>query len=95
MDRTQERRSRLVGDGDINVSFEFFPPATERMEETLWAAIRRLEPMRPRFVSVTYGAGGSTRERTHNTVARLASAPPARRSMRWRAATTPPACAIW
>src|SRR5262249_30212331 len=68
----QERRSRLVGDGDINVSFEFFPPATEKMEEVLWAAIRRLEPMRPRFVSVTYGAGGSTRERTHATVARLA-----------------------
>jgi methylenetetrahydrofolate reductase (NADPH) len=72
MERVQERRSRLVGDGDINVSFEFFPPATARMEETLWAAIRRLEPMRPRFVSVTYGAGGSTRERTHATVARLA-----------------------
>ena len=70
-DVTQERRSRLVGDGDINVSFEFFPPKTEKMEETLWAAIRRLEPLRPRFVSVTYGAGGSTRERTHATVARL------------------------
>jgi methylenetetrahydrofolate reductase (NADPH) len=66
-----ERRSRLVGDGDINVSFEFFPPKTEKMEETLWTAIRRLEPLRPRFVSVTYGAGGSTRERTHATVARL------------------------
>src|SRR5262245_18020351 len=66
-----ERRSRLVGDGDINVSFEFFPPKTEKMEETLWNAIRRLEPLRPRFVSVTYGAGGSTLERTHATVARL------------------------
>ena len=66
------RRSRLVGDGDISVSFEFFPPTTEKMEEALWDAIRRLEPMRPRFVSVTYGAGGTTRERTHNTVARLA-----------------------
>ena len=66
-----ERRSRLVGDGDINVSFEFFPPKTEKMEEALWSAIRRLEPLRPRFVSVTYGAGGSTRERTHTTVARL------------------------
>jgi methylenetetrahydrofolate reductase (NADPH) len=72
MEKIQERRSRLVGDGDINVSFEFFPPATQRMEQTLWDAIRRLEPMRPRFVSVTYGAGGSTRERTHSTVARLA-----------------------
>ena len=72
MDKTQERRSRLLGDGDINVSFEFFPPKTEKMEEALWASIRRLEPLRPKFVSVTYGAGGSTRERTHNTVARLA-----------------------
>jgi methylenetetrahydrofolate reductase (NADPH) len=72
MDSLKERRSRLVGDGDINVSFEFFPPKTEKMEEALWAAIRRLEPLQPRFVSVTYGAGGSTRERTHATVARLA-----------------------
>ena len=66
-----ERRSRLVGDGEINVSFEFFPPKTERMEEALWTAIRRLEPLAPEFVSVTYGAGGSTRERTHATVARI------------------------
>src|SRR5262247_3929870 len=72
MESLKERRSRLVGDGDINVSFEFFPPATEKMEQALWEAIRRLEPLRPRFVSVTYGAGGSTRERTHATVARLA-----------------------
>src|SRR5437016_11629424 len=70
-DTGSERGSRLVGDGDINVSFEFFPPKTEKMEETLWNAVRRLEPLRPRFVSVTYGAGGSTRERTHATVARL------------------------
>src|SRR6476661_4305215 len=61
-DTGSERRSRLVGDGDINVSFEFFPPKTEKMEETLWNAVRRLEPLRPRFVSVTYGAGGSARE---------------------------------
>ncbi|MCL4768225.1 MAG: methylenetetrahydrofolate reductase [NAD(P)H] [Hyphomicrobiaceae bacterium] len=67
----QERRSRLVGAGEISVSFEFFPPKTDRMEETLWAAVRRLEPLRPDFVSVTYGAGGSTRERTHATVARI------------------------
>src|SRR5712691_11316193 len=71
MDGLKERRSRLVGYGDINVSFEFFPPKTEKMEEALWSAIRRLEPLKPRFVSVTYGAGGSTRERTHNTVAKL------------------------
>ena len=65
-----ERRSRLVGDGEITVSFEFFPPKTERMEEALWSAIRRLEPLAPEFVAVTYGAGGSTRVRTHTTVTR-------------------------
>ena len=69
---TAERRNRLVGEGDIHVSFEFFPPKTEKMEEVLWSAVRRLEPLGPRFVSVTYGAGGSTRQRTHATVARLA-----------------------
>jgi methylenetetrahydrofolate reductase (NADPH) len=57
--------------GDIDVSFEFFPPKTGKMEETLWEAIRMLEPLAPRFVSVTYGAGGSTRERTHATVERI------------------------
>jgi methylenetetrahydrofolate reductase (NADPH) len=57
--------------GDIGVSFEFFPPKTEKMEETLWASVKTLEPLHPRFVSVTYGAGGSTRERTHNTVVRI------------------------
>jgi methylenetetrahydrofolate reductase (NADPH) len=58
--------------GDIAVSFEFFPPKTEKMEETLWESVQALKPLGPRFVSVTYGAGGSTRERTHNTVARIA-----------------------
>jgi methylenetetrahydrofolate reductase (NADPH) len=68
---TAERRSRLVGSGEIDVSFEFFPPKNEKMEEALWASVRRLEPLAPEFVSVTYGAGGSTRERTHQTVSRL------------------------
>jgi methylenetetrahydrofolate reductase (NADPH) len=66
-----ERTSRQVSGGEIAVSFEFFPPKNEKMEETLWTSIRRLEPMRPDFVSVTYGAGGSTRERTHTTVSRI------------------------
>jgi methylenetetrahydrofolate reductase (NADPH) len=57
--------------GDIAVSFEFFPPKSEAMAETLWASIQTLAPLRPRFVSVTYGAGGSTRERTHATVERI------------------------
>ena len=57
--------------GDIQVSFEFFPPKTEKMEQTLWESIKTLEPLHPRFVSVTYGAGGSTRERTHATVERI------------------------
>jgi methylenetetrahydrofolate reductase (NADPH) len=58
--------------GDIEVSFEFFPPKTEKMEETLWESVKTLEPLGPRFVSVTYGAGGSTRQRTHATVERIA-----------------------
>lgn len=57
--------------GDIEVSFEFFPPKTEAMNDTLWRSIETLAPLRPRFVSVTYGAGGSTRERTHATVERI------------------------
>lgn len=55
----------------IRVSFEFFPPKTGEMEKTLWSSVERLAPLRPAFVSVTYGAGGSTRERTHNTVSRI------------------------
>ncbi|WP_316234383.1 methylenetetrahydrofolate reductase [NAD(P)H] [Bradyrhizobium sp. SZCCHNR1098] len=53
------------------ISFEFFPPKTEEMDRTLWASIKRLAPLEPSFVSVTYGAGGSTRERTHATIARI------------------------
>ena len=55
----------------VSVSFEFFPPGDEAMEKTLWSSIRYLEPLNPSFVSVTYGADGSTRERTHNVVSRL------------------------
>ena len=67
------RASRFVQSGGrrINVSFEFFPPKTEEMDKTLWESITRLAPLAPRFVSVTYGAGGSTRERTHATVKRI------------------------
>ena len=55
----------------IKVSFEFFPPKNETMEDKLWESIGRLKPLNPHFVSVTYGAGGSTRDRTHRTVRRI------------------------
>ncbi|MBL8806301.1 MAG: methylenetetrahydrofolate reductase [Rhodospirillales bacterium] len=68
--------NRLFGDdrlaGKLHVSFEFFPPKTEEMDKQLWASFERLAPMGPRFVSVTYGAGGTTRERTHAVVKRIA-----------------------
>src|ERR1700732_3465944 len=68
----QPRPSRFAHEGRrMRVSFEFFPPKTEEMEKTLWEAIARLAPLAPSFVSVTYGAGGSTRERTHATVKRI------------------------
>lgn len=57
---------------DVTVSFEFFPPKSDAAAETLWGAIKRLEPLHPEYVSVTYGAGGTTRERTHTTVTRIA-----------------------
>ena len=57
----------------VHVSYEFFPPKNEAMEKTLWESIQKLEPMNPDFVSVTYGAGGSTRERTHRTAVRMAN----------------------
>jgi methylenetetrahydrofolate reductase (NADPH) len=72
--KTDIRASRFVkpeGAGHLRVSFEFFPPKTEEMEKTLWEAVGRLAPLAPSFVSVTYGAGGSTRERTHATVKRI------------------------
>ena len=72
---TAERLSMLAlrfsGMEDLGVSFEFFPPKTEGMEQTLWKSILRLAPIGPNFVSVTYGAGGSTRDRTHATVRRI------------------------
>jgi len=69
------RLSRFMpaGHGRIGVSFEFFPPKDEGMEKILWESIERLKPLAPDFVSVTYGAGGSTRERTHATVKRILS----------------------
>lgn len=62
--------------GDIDISFEFFPPKSEAMEATLWQSVEALGVLDPRFLSVTYGAGGTTRERTHNTVARIARETP-------------------
>ena len=59
------------GERGIRLSFEFFPPKTEAMERTLWDAVARLAPLNPSFFSVTYGAGGSTRQRTHDTVVSL------------------------
>jgi methylenetetrahydrofolate reductase (NADPH) len=70
MDVLAPRASRS-GSAPVSVSFEFFPPKSPEMEEALWQAIQRLAPLQPHFVSVTYGAGGTTRQRTHATVARI------------------------
>ncbi len=63
----------IAARADIRVSFEFFPPRSEKMEQILWESLERLAPLGPDYVSVTYGAGGSTRDRTHNTVVRIRS----------------------
>ena len=67
------QQSDPTGREPVQVSFEFFPPNDEAMERTLWSSVERLAPLAPRFVSVTYGADGSTRERTHNIVSRIRS----------------------
>ena len=56
---------------NVKFSFEFFPPKNEEMEQKLWQAINSLQHLNPSFVSVTYGAGGSTRERTHQTIQKI------------------------
>lgn len=72
--RRQDTTSRQPAGlpGKVKVSFEFFPPKTEAMARTLWNSIEKLAPLAPEFISVTYGAGGSTRQRTHETVVRVA-----------------------
>jgi methylenetetrahydrofolate reductase (NADPH) len=62
---------RPMSEANIKVSFEFFPPSSEKMEAGLWRSVEKLGPLGPSFVSVTYGAGGSTRQRTHATISRL------------------------
>ncbi|TYC52315.1 methylenetetrahydrofolate reductase [NAD(P)H] [Rhodobacterales bacterium] len=71
MSAITSRRSHEVANSPITASFEFFPPKSDKMAETLWGTVERLAPLNPSFVSVTYGAGGTTRERTHKTVARI------------------------
>jgi methylenetetrahydrofolate reductase (NADPH) len=71
MNKAPTTAIRFAGRARIGVSFEFFPPKTGEMEKSLWEAIERLAPLESNFVSVTYGAGGSTRERTHATVRRI------------------------
>lgn len=69
----ESRTSPRTGRSDVAVSFEFFPPKTDAMEERFWDSLSQLAPLQPRFVSVTYGAGGSTRERTLRMVSRITS----------------------
>lgn len=72
MNHSVERSGRRSRSADkLKISFEFFPPKSEKMEQHLWESVQRLAPLQPSFISVTYGAGGSTRERTHATVARI------------------------
>ena len=73
MNKAPTKAIHFAGRARIGVSFEFFPPKTEDVEKALWESIARLSPLAPNFVSVTYGAGGSTRERTHATVRRILS----------------------
>lgn len=68
---TNKLEEVIINKRELNVSFEFFPPKNEEMEEKLWRSISNLKNLNPSFVSVTYGAGGSTRERTHNTIKRI------------------------
>ncbi len=63
----------ILSNKEINVSFEFFPPKTDEMEQRLWSSINKLKHLNPNFVSVTYGAGGTTRKRTHGTIKRILS----------------------
>ena len=71
MNAFSNRQSRQLHAAPLGISFEFFPPKNDAMATSLWASVERLAPLSPRFVSVTYGAGGSTRERTHQTVKRI------------------------
>src|SRR6476660_7270873 len=71
MHRRGPDQRHFLGAGNIKVSFEFFPPKTAEMEQRLWTSISHLEPLEPTHVAITYGAGGSTRDRTHATLDRL------------------------